>query len=65
MSDGFADITLAVVERAASLLDGIRAKNPRIHCITNTVAQAYTANMLLAAGATPSVTTSHRARTRR
>ena len=58
MSDGFTDVTSPVVERAASLVDGIRAKNPRIHCITNTVAQAYTANMLLAAGATPSVTTS-------
>ncbi len=29
-----------------------------MHCITNTVAQAFTANTLLAAGATPSVTTS-------
>lgn len=58
MSDGFADVTLPVVERAALLRDDIRARNPRIHCITNTVAQAYTANMLLAAGATPSVTTS-------
>ena len=40
---------------AASLRDDIRAKNPRIHCITNTVAQAYTANMLLAAGANPNL----------
>src|SRR5690606_7039725 len=51
-------VTSPVVERAASLRDGIRAMNPRIHCITNTVAQAFTANVLLAAGATPSVTTS-------
>ena len=29
---------------------------PRVHCMTNTVAQQYTANMLLAAGAVPSMT---------
>ncbi len=31
---------------------------PRVHCITNSVAQQYTANMLLAAGAVPSMTMS-------
>ena len=31
---------------------------PRVHCITNAVAQHYTANMLLAAGAVPSMTIS-------
>ena len=34
------------------------ARAPRVHCITNTVAQNYTANMLLAAGAMPSMTIS-------
>ncbi|WP_245281137.1 hydroxyethylthiazole kinase, partial [Rhodoplanes sp. JGI PP 4-B12] len=29
-----------------------------MHCITNSVAQQYTANMLLAAGAVPSMTIS-------
>ena len=29
---------------------------PRVHCITNAVAQNFTANMLLAAGAVPSMT---------
>jgi hydroxyethylthiazole kinase len=52
------DVVPRVVEHAAALLPKIRAKNPRVHCITNTVAQAFTANTLLAAGATPSVTTS-------
>jgi hydroxyethylthiazole kinase len=52
------DVVSKVVEHAAALLPKIRAKNPRVHCITNTVAQAFTANTLLAAGATPSVTTS-------
>ncbi|MEM9676973.1 MAG: hydroxyethylthiazole kinase [Pseudomonadota bacterium] len=40
----------------ASSLDRFRARKPHIHCITNIVAQAFTANVLLAAGATPSMT---------
>lgn len=47
-----------VVERAAALVGALRARAPRIHCITNSVAQAFTANVLLAAGAVPSMTTS-------
>jgi hydroxyethylthiazole kinase len=47
----FADITADVLAR-------IRSRAPRVHCITNSVAQAYTANMLLAAGAVPSMTIS-------
>ena len=43
---------------AMSVLERVRTRAPRVHCITNTVAQAYTANMLLAAGAVPSMTTS-------
>jgi hydroxyethylthiazole kinase len=45
----FADI-------AADVLARIKSRAPRVHCITNTVAQAYTANILLAAGAIPSMT---------
>ncbi|HTV29682.1 MAG TPA: hydroxyethylthiazole kinase, partial [Xanthobacteraceae bacterium] len=41
---------------AADVLARIRDRAPRVHCITNTVAQNYTANMLLAAGAVPSMT---------
>jgi hydroxyethylthiazole kinase len=48
----FADITADVLAR-------IKSRAPRVHCITNTVAQAYTANILLAAGAIPSMTISH------
>lgn len=33
-----------------------RAARPHVHCITNGVAQNFTANVLLAAGATPSMT---------
>lgn len=43
---------------AAAVLDRLRAKSPRIHCITNTVAQNFTANVLLAAGCVPSMTLS-------
>lgn len=42
---------------AADVLARIRARGPRVHCITNSVAQNFTANMLLAAGAVPSMTT--------
>jgi hydroxyethylthiazole kinase len=45
----FADI-------AADILARVRAR--RVHCITNSVAQQYTANVLLAAGAVPSMTIS-------
>ena len=40
----------------ADILARVRARAPRVHCITNAVAQAFTANMLLAAGAVPSMT---------
>jgi hydroxyethylthiazole kinase len=41
---------------AADILERIRARRARVHCITNAVAQAFSANMLLAAGAVPSMT---------
>jgi len=44
--------------QAASLLERLRAKSPRVHCITNSVAQNFTANALLALGAVPSMTLS-------
>lgn len=44
--------------RAAALVSHLRERRPRVHCITNTVVQELTANALLAAGATPSMTTS-------
>src|ERR1700710_2614750 len=40
----------------AEILERIRGRRPRVHCITNAVAQNFTANMLLAAGAVPSMT---------
>lgn len=40
----------------ADILARVRAQSPRVHCITNAVAQNFTANLLLAAGAVPSMT---------
>jgi hydroxyethylthiazole kinase len=42
----------------ADILMRLRARSPRVHCITNSVAQTFTANALLAAGAIPSMTLS-------
>src|SRR4051812_6463879 len=41
---------------AAEVLERLRASAPKVHCITNAVAQNFTANLLLAAGAIPSMT---------
>src|SRR5712691_4895713 len=41
---------------AAAILARLAARSPRVHCITNAVAQNFTANVLLAAGAVPSMT---------
>ncbi|MEP4273937.1 MAG: hydroxyethylthiazole kinase [Roseibium sp.] len=38
------------------LLQRVRQKSPRVHAITNAVAQNFTANVLLALGAVPSMT---------
>ena len=43
---------------AAELLVQLRERSPRVHCITNSVAQNFTANVLLAAGCVPSMTIS-------
>ena len=41
---------------AAGVLAKLREQAPRVHCITNSVAQTLTANVLLAVGAVPSMT---------
>ena len=41
--------------QVASILARVAKRRPRIHCLTNTVAQNVTANMLLAFGAVPSM----------
>jgi len=47
-----------VAQVAADILARLRAGSPRIHCIINSVAQNFTANVLLAAGCVPSMTLS-------
>lgn len=47
-----------LAQAAPDILARLRAQAPRIHCITNTVAQNFTANVLLAAGCVPSMTLS-------
>jgi len=49
---------LELADISADVLARIKSRAPRVHCITNSVAQAYTANILLAAGAVPSMTIS-------
>jgi hydroxyethylthiazole kinase len=49
---------IELADIAADVLARIRERAPRVHCITNSVAQQYTANTLLAAGAVPSMTIS-------
>lgn len=44
---------------AGEILERLRKRRPRVHCVTNAVAQTFTANLLLAAGAVPSMTISH------
>ncbi len=41
---------------AADIFARLRTRRPRVHCITNSVAQNFTANVLLAVGAVPSMT---------
>jgi hydroxyethylthiazole kinase len=48
----------ALPDMAADILARLRARRPRVHCLTNAVAQHFTANVLLALGATPSMTMS-------
>jgi len=45
-------------EMIADCVQHFRASKPHVHCITNGVAQNFTANVLLATGATPSMTVS-------
>lgn len=52
-SNALADELLA---GAAAVLERVRTRAPHVHCITNAVAQNFSANMLLALGAVPSMT---------
>ena len=45
-----------IVDKSLKTIAIMRKKRPRVHCITNTVAQHFTANVLLTCGAVPSMT---------
>lgn len=48
----------SVAQSASDIIARLRPRSPRVHCITNAVAQNFTANVLLAAGCVPSMTLS-------
>ena len=48
----------ALASAAVDILQKLRARTPHVHCVTNTVAQNFTANVLLALGCVPSMTLS-------
>jgi len=50
--------TVDLAAACADVISRVRTHSPRVHCITNAVAQNFTANVLLAAGARPSMTIS-------
>ncbi len=45
-----------LLDGACTALECVRAQRPRVHCLTNPVAMNLSANLLLAAGAVPSMT---------
>ncbi len=47
-----------LLAEAAEAFRKLRDRRPRVHCLTNSVAQPFTANLLLAAGAIPSMSAS-------
>lgn len=47
-----------ILDSAVAAIAVLRCENPRVHCLTNSVAEPFTANVLLAAGATPAMTSS-------
>src|SRR5215471_7354476 len=48
----------SVAQAASGILTRLRDRKPAVHCVTNAVAQNFTANVLLAAGCVPSMTLS-------
>jgi hydroxyethylthiazole kinase len=55
---GVAGVSGNFLDQAVAAIDALRAEGARVHCLTNSVAQNFTANVLLACGATPSMTVS-------
>ena len=51
-------MTKSMLERAAELVERLRTRGPRVHCLMNTVVQKLVADGLSALGAIPSMTSS-------
>ena len=47
----------ALTASCADALERVRARAPRVHCVTNAVVNNFTANVLLCVGAIPSMST--------
>jgi len=47
--------TLLLAEQVSPFIKHVRLSNPLVHCITNDVVQNFTANILLAIGASPAM----------
>ncbi len=54
--EGRASSPADLATQAADLVERLRVRQPRVHCITNAVAQNFTPNVLHAIGALPSMT---------
>lgn len=52
------DASSRLVGEVVDVFRKLRGARPRVHCLTNSVAQPFTANLLLAAGAIPSMSAS-------
>lgn len=50
--------TYPTAEKAAELLERVRVRRPRVHCLMNTVVQKFTADGITVIGAIPSMTSS-------
>lgn len=50
--------TMPDANKAAELIQRVRARRPRVHCLMNTVVQKFTADGITAVGAIPSMTSS-------
>ena len=48
-------VQLCLSRKTGEMLHRLRANRPLVHCITNEVVQEFTANVLLAAGASPAM----------
>lgn len=47
--------SVPLLVRSGELLEALRARGPLVQCLTNTVAENFTANVLLAVGASPAM----------